>query len=80
MQDVPLKYIQSGHAFLLGENAGVREVLYSFDVCGGCEAHAIEVSLNMDKTLTVETSPLLSDLDAKVRVDHEPIFKYCPSV
>lgn len=39
LRDVPQEYVSEGHCFSLGEYE--RELIYSFDVCSGCEAHAV---------------------------------------
>jgi hypothetical protein len=39
LRDVPERFVTQGHCFSLGDYE--RELLYSFDVCSGCEAHSI---------------------------------------
>jgi hypothetical protein len=36
---VPPEYVAQGHCFALGEYE--TDLIYSFDVCSGCEAHSI---------------------------------------
>lgn len=40
LRDVEEKYAENGHIFSLN-----KEIICSFDVCGGCEAHALMFNL-----------------------------------
>ena len=44
--------------------------LYSFDVCGGCEAHAILMSMEADRSLSVSDAPLLKYLSHNQRISN----------
>jgi hypothetical protein len=44
---VPEEYVAQGHCFSLGEHE--RELIYSFDVCSGCEAHSIVQQLEQNR-------------------------------
>jgi hypothetical protein len=46
LRDVPARYVEEGHCFSTGDVE--RELIYSFDVCGGCEAHAIMNAMGMN--------------------------------
>ena len=51
--------------------------LYSFDVCGGCEAHAILMSMEADRSLLVHNALLLESL-APDRRAVNPAVRHCP--
>lgn len=66
--------MEQGHSFRAGPLE--REMVYSFDVCGGCEANAILHAMNMDSNLRVDTAPLLDGLDSN---HHKHVkFANCP--
>ena len=77
LRDVEDRYSEAGHEFSIN-----REILYSFDVCGNCEAHAILVSLEHDlgskpSANTIMTATVLKDLESKYRENNVRLFK-CP--
>ena len=41
LRDVPSKYITAGHGFSL-----YSQLFFSFDLCGACEAAAMEISID----------------------------------
>ncbi len=45
LRDVPEEYVQAGHCFSLGTYE--RELIYTFDVCSGCESHSIMYQLEL---------------------------------
>jgi hypothetical protein len=52
--------------------------LYSFDVCGGCEAHAILMSMETDRSMSVSNALLLESLTEDQRRMNIAL-KNCPS-
>ena len=54
--------LERGLAFNLNS-----EVLFSYDVCGGCEAHAVLLNMASNPSYTVRTAPTLVQLDEKTR-------------
>jgi hypothetical protein len=76
LRDVPDEYVSAGHAFRVGK--GSRELIFSFDVCGGCEGHAILHAMEYDSSFTVQSAPLHHSIDRKI-VSKSPSFRYCPS-
>lgn len=79
LRDAEDAYTENGHAFAYN-----REILYSFDVCGSCEAHAILFSLGAkaDGDADVEAAPLLAQLRADASVASQlpglVQFRKCP--
>lgn len=71
-REVPDHYVAAGHAFSFN-----REQLFSFDVCGNCEAHGILYSLVKGMGDTVENARLLKDIPASDR-RHAPQLRKCP--
>ena len=74
LRDVPDGYVEQGHCFSTG--AVERELIYSFDVCGGCEANAILYSAERDDKLSVETAPMLAHMNPSYR--SSVLFRNCP--
>jgi len=77
LRDVEDRYSEAGHEFSIN-----REILYSFDVCGNCEAHAILVSLEHDlgskpSANTIMTATVLKDLSNDHRAGRLQLQK-CP--
>lgn len=71
LRDTEDRFVDDGHSFSWN-----GEILYSYDVCGNCEAHAI--LLDMGKSLTnVNTSRLLKDIPPSMRSKNFDLFK-CP--
>ena len=76
LRDTDDKYGSGGHSFSLN-----REILYSYDVCGACEAHAILLSVERvsgPTAVSVENASTLKDFDASMRLENIN-FKKCPS-
>ena len=80
LRDAEDSYTENGHAFAYN-----REILYSFDVCGSCEAHAILFSLGAkaaDADADVDAAPLLAQLraDASAASQMQGLvqFRKCP--
>jgi hypothetical protein len=80
------KYIDEKHTFSFN-----RELLYSFDVCGNCEAHAIlfsidensnnsnRISSSIESSMKskIENSPTLMKIDPEL-LKNNINFKKCP--
>ena len=82
LRDAEDIYTEQGHAF--GYN---RDILYSYDVCGNCEAHAIEFHLKrvsgggqIDMLAGVDRAALLVDLRKQrgEELTQLPEFLKCP--
>lgn len=71
MLDVELKY--SEYLFKLGDHS-----LYTFDICGACEAHAMLSFVNYHGAVGVADAPTLSQMDPKLRLQNLAL-KNCPS-
>eukprot|EP00607_Mallomonas_marina_P008414 CAMPEP_0182424526 /NCGR_PEP_ID=MMETSP1167-20130531/10729_1 /TAXON_ID=2988 /ORGANISM="Mallomonas Sp, Strain CCMP3275" /LENGTH=344 /DNA_ID=CAMNT_0024604397 /DNA_START=919 /DNA_END=1956 /DNA_ORIENTATION=+ len=72
LRDTEDKFAEGGHSFSLN-----REILYSYDVCGGCEAHALLYSVKNKLVSSISEAPLLRDLDTKHRTSNLDFLK-CP--
>lgn len=72
LRDVEEKYLVGGHIFSFN-----REILCSFDVCGGCEAHAMLQSVNLGLAKDLESALLLRQLPLEHRQGNVD-FKHCP--
>jgi hypothetical protein len=73
LRDTEDKYADGGHSFSFN-----REILYSYDVCGPCEAHAILYSMQRDREATVDNAKTLMFLDSASRIGNVNFAK-CPS-
>ena len=54
-----------------------KAIVYSFDVCGGCEAGAMELSMNLGRTKDVASAELLAQLPWEL-VRKVPALLRCP--
>ena len=77
LRDAEDIYTEQGHAF--GYN---RDILYSFDVCGNCEAHSLLYDAAA-RGVSVQDALLLKDLRSRLGtgdgdLSHLPQFKKCP--
>ena len=81
LRDVEDMYSQNGHEFSFG-----KDILYSFDICGSCEAHALLLSLKhglvSDRSdekskHTVSNAVVLKDLPTKY-VKNNANLQKCP--
>lgn len=72
LREVEDKFVTDGHAFSMN-----GEILYSYDVCGGCEAHALLYALRHDLASNVNTAPSLEELSSSHR-DGIVDFINCP--
>jgi len=62
LRDTEDVFTEGGHCFAFN-----RELLFSYDVCGGCEAHAVLLNMASNPSYTVRTAPTLVQLDEKTR-------------
>ena len=46
LRDVPDEYVTNGHCFSLGKYE--KELIYSFDICSGCESHHLLDQLEIE--------------------------------
>lgn len=72
LRDTDDKYGAGGHSFSLN-----REILYSYDICGSCESHAIIFSIEHKLASSVENGLLLEQID-KNMVSKNTNFQKCP--
>lgn len=72
LRDAADYFDDNGHSFSFN-----REILYSFDICGSCEAHAILLSVKLGLAKDVEHGLLLKQLDSKVTANNFN-FEKCP--
>ena len=77
LRDVEDRFSDGGHEFSFN-----REILYSFDVCGHCEAHAILLAVKYDlgsltKDNNIQSAAVLKNLPAKYTSSYVQLFK-CP--
>eukprot|EP00602_Paraphysomonas_sp_CaronLab_P013615 CAMPEP_0185040140 /NCGR_PEP_ID=MMETSP1103-20130426/37862_1 /TAXON_ID=36769 /ORGANISM="Paraphysomonas bandaiensis, Strain Caron Lab Isolate" /LENGTH=302 /DNA_ID=CAMNT_0027579321 /DNA_START=538 /DNA_END=1447 /DNA_ORIENTATION=+ len=77
LRDVPDEYVSGGHCFNI--EPSVRELIYSFDVCGGCEAHAIQHAIYTGQAKTVAETTRLEHVRGESLVDNDN-FRNCPLV
>ena len=67
------KYGRDGHAFSFNS-----EILYTYDVCGNCEAHALLFGLEKGLAPTLNSAPFLKDLQKHSVAKDSNDFKNCP--
>lgn len=73
LRDAEDKYVDDGHLFSWN-----GELLYSYDVCGNCEAHALELGYSLHLSESWVDLPLLKNLPKHIR-DNNPDFIKCPN-
>lgn len=73
LRDVESKYAEQGHVYSFN-----REILCSFDVCGGCEAHAMLLAWQRGLAPDLESAPALRELPPALRQNNVN-FAHCPS-
>ena len=61
LRDTHDYYDEKGHVFSYN-----TIILYSYDVCGNCEAHALLLALKLGLATSIETAPTLIMLDKKI--------------
>ncbi len=58
LRDVENEYVEGGHLFSLN-----GELIFSFDVCGNCESHAMLFSMEKGLARDVSSAKTLDELD-----------------
>ena len=74
LRDTEDKYGIEGHAFSLNQ-----EIMYTYDVCGNCEAHALLVSVEKGLANSLERGIFLKDLAKNIDLKNNINFQNCPS-
>lgn len=72
LRDSAEKFNKEGHCFSFN-----TEIMYSYDICGNCEAHAMLFAIESGLASSVDTAPTLADLDRKL-IANNPNFAKCP--
>jgi hypothetical protein len=65
-------YVDQGHCFSFN-----TDILFSYDVCGPCEAHALLLAVRKGLATTVQTAPVLKDLSKEITDGNVDLLK-CP--
>jgi len=73
LRDAEDRFFDDGHAFSFN-----RDILYSFDVCGNCEAHAFLLGYNLGLASSINEAPSLQTLDPKYTQNNVNFMK-CPT-
>lgn len=73
LRDTEDKYGREGHAFSLN-----KEIMYTYDVCGSCEAHAMMYSIENGYAANVENALFLHQLREKISLEGNVDFTNCP--
>lgn len=72
LRDSEEKFSREGHCFSFN-----GEIMYSYDICGNCEAHAMLFAVKSGLAATVEDAPTLSQIDKRL-IQGNPDFAKCP--
>lgn len=72
LRDVEEKYANAGHIFSFN-----KEILCSFDVCSGCEGHAILWAMKNNVAKDIDSAPSLREINHTAIRDN-PNFQRCP--
>jgi hypothetical protein len=74
LRDTDNKYLDEGHTFSFN-----GEILFSYDVCGNCEAHALQLGLQLGlgRSDNITSLPDVAGLDPKYTAGN-PFFAKCP--
>lgn len=72
LRDGDNKYTDEGHMFSF-----LGEILFSYDICGNCEAHALQLGLEMKWSDNIESLPMLEDIPRENIADNI-YFRNCP--
>lgn len=54
-----------------------NEILYSYDICGSCEAHALQLGISLNISDDIYKLPTLFELDRKYKQSNLD-FERCP--
>jgi len=72
LRDTADEYVDKGHCFSFNS-----DILFSYDICGPCEAHAILFAVSTGLATSIDAAPLLKDLDPAL-IKGNPNFAKCP--
>ena len=72
LRDSEEKFTEEGHCFSFNS-----DMMFSYDICGSCEAHAMLLSVELGLVESVEDAPTLKGLDKKY-TQNNPNFAKCP--
>ena len=72
LRDTADEYVDKGHCFSFNS-----DILFSYDICGPCEAHALLWAVNRGLAATVDAAPPLKDIDPAL-LKGNPNFVKCP--
>ena len=72
LRDAADEYTEKGHIFSFNS-----DIMFSYDICGNCEAHGILLAIEKGLSNSIENSPLLKTLDSSLRKDNINLVK-CP--
>ena len=73
LMDVEQKYLINGNVFRIN-----GELIYAFDVCGPCEAHAILHFIENQKPTDIDKAPFIAEMDQSDLANNVN-FKNCPT-
>ena len=71
LRDSEEKFNRDGHCFSYN-----GEIMYSYDICGNCEAHAILFAVKSGLATSVESAPTLAHID-RTLLKNNPDFAKC---
>ena len=71
LRDSDEKFSRDGHCF-----SSNGEIMYSYDICGSCEAHAMIFAVKSGLSKDLESSPTLANID-KALLHNNPNFAKC---
>ena len=72
LRDSDEKFSNEGHCFSFN-----TEIMFSYDICGNCEAHAMLFAIETGLADSVETAPTLVQLDKNLIANNQNFAK-CP--
>lgn len=72
LRDADDQYAEKGHMFSFN-----GDILFSFDVCGSCEAHALLLGVRSGLASRINAAQTLDELDSKYVVGNVNM-KKCP--
>jgi hypothetical protein len=72
LRDAEEKYTEGGHSFSFNS-----DIMYTYDICGNCEAHGILLAVELGLSKTVDDALLLKDIDKNLLKGNTNFMK-CP--
>jgi hypothetical protein len=70
LRDSDEKFNRNGHCFSFN-----GEIMYSYDICGSCEAHAMLFAVKSGLASSVEEAPTLAQIDKTLLKNNPDFFK-----